>query len=79
MGLHKLRDEAAVSFLLNLEQARLSVGETYAGVLLNYLRFIREPVKNKHYEDAVVVGWWVKFLGAMRKLPNLSMPAEEYS
>lgn len=75
----QLRDEAAVSFLLNLEQTGLSVGETYAGVLLNYLRFIREPVQGENYSRAAVVGWWVKFLGAMRKLPNLSMPAEEYS
>ena len=51
----QMRDDAAVSFLLSLEAEGLQIGETYAGVLLNFLRFVSEPVQGTHYDRAVVV------------------------
>ena len=75
----QMRDDAAVSFLLSLEAEGLQIGETYAGVLLNFLRFISEPVQGTHYDRAVVVRWWAKFLGTLRKLPVLHLPGDDYT
>lgn len=75
----QMRDDAAVSFLLSLESEGLQIGEAYAGVLLNFLRFIVDPVANKNYDRAVVVRWWSKFLGTLRMLPTLSLPGDDYS
>ena len=75
----QMRDDAAVSFLLSLEVERLQIGETYAGVLLNFLRFISEPVSGHAYDRAVVVRWWSKFLGTLRKLPVLHLPGDDYT
>ena len=75
----QMRDDAAVSFLLSLEADGLQIGETYAGVLLNFLRFVSEPVQGTHYDRAVVVRWWAKFLGTLRKLPVLHLPGDDYT
>lgn len=75
----QMRDDAAVSFLLNLAQTREGIGETYAGVLLNFLRFVLEPVKGHNYDKAVIVRWWSQFLGTLRKCPNLYMPGDDYT
>lgn len=75
----QMRDDAAVSFLLSLEAEGLQIGETYAGVLLNFLRFVSEPVQGTHYDRAVVVCWWAKFLGSLRKLPVLHLPGDDYT
>lgn len=75
----QMRDDAAVSFLLSLEAEGLQIGETYAGVLLNFLRFVSEPVQGTHYDRAVVVRWWAKFLGSLRKLPVLHLPGDDYT
>ena len=75
----QMRDDAAVSFLLSLEAEGLQIGETYAGVLLNFLRFVSEPVQGTHYDRAVVVRWWAKFLGTLRKLPVLHLPGDDYT
>lgn len=75
----QMRDDAAVSFLLSLEAEGLQIGETYAGVLLNFLRFVSEPVQGQNYSRAVVVRWWAKFLGTLRKLPVLHLPGDDYT
>ena len=75
----QMRDDAAVSFLLNLEQEKGDVGEVYAGVLNGFLRYISEPVQGTHYDRAKVVRWWSQFVGTVRKCPTLRLLGDDYT
>lgn len=76
----QLRDEAADSFLLNLLNEG-SIGETYGGVLLNYLRYTTRPPEEScnHYDRIPTVSWWAKFVAAARKLKNIKVGGLEYN
>lgn len=76
----QLRDEAADSFLLNLLQVR-EIGQTYGGVLLNYLRFTtRSPDGSQNNYDRIpTTVWWSDFVGTAQKIKNLTIGGLEYN
>ena len=76
----QLRDEAADSFILNLLE-RGVVGETYGGVLLNYLRYtVRSPDgSNNNYDRIPTAGWWSRFVGTAEKIKNIKVAGLEYN
>lgn len=76
----QLRDEAADSFILNLLNEG-SIGETYGGVLLNYLRYTtRLPEEScNNYDRIPTVSWWAKFVDTARKLKNIKVGGLEYN
>ena len=76
----QLRDEAADSFILNLLNEG-SIGETYGGVLLNYLRYTtRLPGEScNNYDRIPTVSWWAKFVFTARKLKNIKVGGLEYN
>lgn len=76
----QLRNEAADSFLLNLRHVR-DIGNTYCGVLCNYLRFIKQKVKdlNEEYDKAIICSWWNKFLQGAGKIKNIRVGGLEYN
>lgn len=76
----QLRDEAADSFILNLLR-RGCIGETYGGVLLNYLRYtVRCPGDSQNNYDRIpTVGWWSRFVGTAEKIKNITVGGLEYN
>ena len=77
----QLRDEAADSFLANLLVRDGRIGETYGGVLLNYLRYtVKAPADcQNHYDRLRTVGWWSQFVGTAEKIKNIKVGGLEYN
>lgn len=77
----QLRDEAADSFLANLLSREGRIGETYGGVLLNYLRYtVKSPADcQNNYDRLNTVGWWDKFVGTAEKIKNIKVGGLEYN
>lgn len=73
----QMRDDNALSFLLNWLQSG-DVGDCYAGVLSDFLRFTRTVPDGAHYERCEVMPWWLDFIGKVRKLPQLYLRSSEY-
>ena len=67
----QMRDKAAVSFYLNWIQAHGDIGACYAGVLNDYIRFIKSPVQDNHYDRVSIAPWWRKFVGGVDKCKQL--------
>lgn len=62
--------ERAAGFIKKLLETQNSVGELYAGVLKNYLRFIKLDHTRK--ERCTTVGWWEQFLDNAEKIKIFS-------
>ena len=77
----QLRDEAADSFLANLLAREGRIGETYGGVLLNYLRYTTSVpgFPETNYNRLDTVGWWDKFVGTAQKIKNIKVGGLEYN
>ena len=77
----QLRDEAADSFLANLLAREGRIGETYGGVLLNYLRYTTSVpgFPETNYNRLNTVGWWDKFVGTAEKIKNIKVGGLEYN
>ena len=67
----QMRNKAAVSFYLNWIQAQGDIGGCYAGVLNDYIRFIKSPVQDNHYDRVSIAPWWRKFVGGVDKCKQL--------
>lgn len=74
----QMRNANAVSFLLNWFRIR-DIGECYAGVLFDFLRFTKKDVNNANYKLVKVCPWWTEFVGAVRKCPQLYLNGGTYS
>lgn len=82
----QLRNDNAMSFYLNWLNYEGRIGELFAGVLLDYLRFIQLPkgmdmatVREQRHQDRMpTVKWWDKFLGTCNRIPQLYLPGEVY-
>lgn len=76
----QLRDEAADSFILNLLQIG-EIGETYGGVLLNYLRYTTKSPDGcqNHHDRLDTVIWWDRFVKTARKIKNIKVGGLEYN
>lgn len=76
----QLRDEAAESFIGNLILYKEDFGRTFAGILLNYLRYTtKAPDLNNHHNRLKTVKWWREFLGTSEKIKNLTIGGLEYN
>ena len=84
----QLRNESAMSvYLVQKTCPDLSIGELYAGILKNYIRFVQVPrgqdintIKaNKNQSRLSSPRWWTDFVGDVEKLPQLYLPGAEYT
>lgn len=73
----QMRDDNALSFLLNWLRDG-EIGECYAGVLLDFLRFTRRTPDGNHYDRADLVQWWLNFVGKARTCPQLYLDTPSY-
>lgn len=71
-----LKDERATGFIAELLSGK-PIGELYAGVLRNYLRFIR--LDHSRRERCSMVGWWDSFLGNAEKIRLYTPQTVEYN
>lgn len=85
----QLRNDNATSFYLNWEQRR-NISEVYAGMLIDYLRFVDIPRgwTKKEFLEAKeqnnrsrfhTAKWWQDFVGDAERIPQLYLPGEEYN
>lgn len=69
--------ERAAGFIKKLLETQSNVGELYAGVLKNYLRFIKLDHTRK--ERCTTVGWWEQFLDNAEKIKIFTPKTVEYN
>ena len=82
----QLRNDNAMSWYLNWLNYEDRIGELFAGVLLDYLRFVQLPKgmdvntmkEQRHQARLPTVKWWDKFLNTCTRIPQLYLPGEEY-
>lgn len=85
----QLRNDNATSFYLNWEQ-RKNISEVYAGMLIDYLRFVDIPRgwTKKEFLEAKeqnnrsrfkTAKWWQDFVGDTERIKQLYLPGEEYN
>ena len=70
------KEERAANFISQLLGGK-TIGELYAGVLRNYLRFIR--LDNSRRERCSTIGWWEKFLNGAERVKLYSPKNIEYN
>ncbi len=70
------KDERAASFISQLLGGK-TIGELYAGVLRNYLHFIR--LDRSRRERCTTIGWWEKFLNGAESVKLYSPKDIEYN
>lgn len=69
--------ERAAGFITKLLETQCNVGELYAGVLKNYLRFI--TIDHTRKERCTTVGWWEQFLDDAKKIKIFTPKTIEYN
>lgn len=69
--------ERAAGFIKKMLETQSNVGELYAGVLKNYLRFIKLDHTRK--ERCTTVGWWEQFLENAEKIKIFSPKTVDYN
>lgn len=69
--------ERAAGFIKKLLETQSNVGELYAGVLKNYLRFIKLDHTRK--ERCTTVGWWEQFLDNAEKIKIFTPKTVDYN
>lgn len=77
----QLRDKAADSFILNWLQRGGQIGETYGGVLLNYLRYVTSSPMDcqNNYDRLRTTAWWSEFVATSEKIKNITVGGLEYN
>ncbi len=71
-----LKGQRASAFIAELLSGK-PIGELYAGVLRNYLRFIR--LDHSRRERCSTVGWWEKFLAGAASIKLYSTKTVDYN
>lgn len=76
----QLRNDAAMSFFMRLFECG-DIGNTYSGMLLDYLRFVSKEnlVDDKNQQRLQTVRWWTKFLGTTQKIKGFYIGGLEYN
>ena len=75
----QFRNDQAGSFVANLANQQ-DIGKTYAGVLLNYLRYTtKAPDENNNNQRIPTASWWSDFLGTAERLTGIYAPGLEYN
>lgn len=76
----QFRNEACDSFIKNLQKMEYDIGRTYAGVLVNYLRYtVRAPDDNRNNDRIETTSWWRRFTGGAERLKNVTAGGLEYN
>lgn len=73
----QLRDERASTFLAIASDSTL--GQTYSGVLANYLRFVRPMKGDSNKSRWPTRPYWSRFLGTTERISIYSTPGLEYT
>lgn len=82
----QLRNDNAMAFYLNWLNYEGRIGELFAGVLLDYLRFVELPKgmdmqmikQHSNQHRLPTAWWWNRFLQTCNRIPQLYLPGEEY-
>lgn len=75
----QLRDDAADSFIKNLRQ-QPSIGSTYSGVLVNYLRYTsKAPDQNNNNDRLDTASWWRTFTNEAARIKNIKVGGLSYN
>lgn len=82
----QLRNDNAVSFYLNWCN-HIDVGKLYAGVMVDFLRFVEPPrgcsineIKdNRNQGRLPTAKWWSSFIGDAERIPQLYLPGYDYT
>lgn len=72
----EFKEDRAAGFISKLLDGK-PIGELYAGVLCNYLRFIRSDHSRR--ERCTTIGWWEKFLNGAERVKLYSPKDIEYN
>lgn len=74
----QMRNKNALSFLLHWFRIG-SIGEAYAEVLLDFLRFTDTVPDGSHYDRIDICNWWIDFIGGIEKCAQLYIAPPNYS
>ena len=82
----QLRNDNAMSWYLNWLNYENRIGELFAGVLLDFLRYVEIPkdvdaldIKNNRNQARMKTArWWDKYLQTTNRIRQLYLPGEEY-
>lgn len=82
----QLRNDNAVSFYLNWCN-HSDVGKLYAGVMVDFLRFVEPPrgcsikeiKENRNQGRLPTAKWWQRFIGDAERIPQLYLPGYDYT
>lgn len=75
----QLRNDCALSFILNLSLLNFDWVSTYLGVMRDYLIFVTKPNVSGHTERLRITAFWSKFLKCADPLSQLYLPGQEYT
>ena len=73
------RDERAAAFAEALFKSDLPIGEVYAGVLLNYLRYVVPDETDSNRSRWATADYWYEFLGDVSRIRLFTSPGMEYN
>lgn len=75
----QMRNDCAMSFILNWFNLGGDVGDVYASVLRDYLRFTTSRPEGRHHDRCKIQPWWNRFLGESTACCQLYLHARSYS
>lgn len=78
----QLRNDSAISFILNWIKQEGNLVDTYFGVLHDYLCFLvssKLDALPNHIDRIKTVEWWDRFLHGAPKLAQIYLPGRQYS
>lgn len=73
----QLRNERAYNFIVAYDFGGYNIGETFCGVINNYIRFVKRS-DGRIYEDDVAP-WWLAFVGSAEKISIFSKIEKKYT
>lgn len=75
----QLRDKAALSFYMRAFESG-SIGATYQGMLIDYLRFTTQKNNDDDHQSRLrTAPWWLKFCGNAQKIKGFYVGGLEYN
>lgn len=75
----QLRDDRAFAFLNSMYHAEMPIGELFAGVLLNYLRFVEPCEEDSNKSRWKMTEYWARLIDDASRIRLLVAPGEEYN
>lgn len=74
----QLRNDRATQFLLSYMMSDFNLGETFAGVVSHYIRFV-DPSSDSNKSRWPTSRWWLKFIGDVEHIPLYTKKSVEYT